>query len=1525
MSRNALDRMKAQGKAKSKENRVKRREEDMKRYGRNGHSASDKAYINGNYAKVASNKAYGYREGIKKGEIVRGTDTDWLLDGNIYRTTKVNENKSWKNYKSSTPKKSYKLFSSSDEDANTFKDHLNTLKLDGIKTAKENQRTGKHIGNAFEYIKGGAKDFILDPVVDAIKGTDYLGSTTVAGIAGLAEDSGNVFKAIADPERDLKYYSKGKSYIKENLKSNFDSLNKTGGGQSLSKYLHDARERGYEENYNLLKEQGRYEDAEQYKKNYESETPTATKALNVTGFVGDLLAPSTLENMAVGVGKGLVKNTAKSFKDMIKGTADISTAILPEETAKLMSKAKKYTGKGSGASDDVFYAGKKNATAIDNKLDNQYSKALGRVKDKVKKDPNTPNLGKFIDVLENSSYKGKQTSIDGRTLNKKYTQTKDGYVPQQIRSVADEINNVVNGRTGVKAKSQQFSMFGKDGTMNSYIDNIQNPNARYERVFNKYSNDIDALADKLDSMKPENADLMYDYLRKEQPQVYEQLVKGSDEIDEVIHGSARLKGYETEVKTKADKQYFGTKNVREFSNINKVDDVSKLNENYNKFNLERMFNQNNTSINPIKSRMSIEQGKNAYKQGVNNYLANISDLDYNGLKQSLNALEGISKMPKNTPVYKKVDILNDMLFDGQKVIRDNIPTKTLDGFVNYLEDNINFNMANKLGDKSFVKKDGSIFNLHDIDGKLRDISGESSKFAPALTDILFEDKMSDIASKLQVPNKKVLTDRRNELQTLKKQRVLTTDEFYELQDVKDKIDAWDKMYKEVANMGDEYIEYAQKTYGKANNTKGYNDMVDELAEKQGKLDGSKGKEREVIDSITNREVGSPRHQQASAGGVGEVSIPNRTTQETKALQKKVDTIRKALNLPSTKPVNVKLTKGQKLKDLPPVKENLAHLRKTIQKEVKYMFENPDKYEHFEEGFKQIKLGYVNTLRGLGVPDEKYFHKVTALQDELKSKMNKILEGGSENTPLLKMELQKLASRVDETFNNLDDVILDSINDVNVKTLGDINTTPNKLNNPFDEILNKVDEVDGFEKFNEDLNVEDSKNILKQIKNKSDKPRERATIDPRTEERLKYYENKLNLPKEQTLDELEFNIPGVDEDGVIKDLTNKIDNIENTPKNKSNNTVENPFYDSYKRWLNSYKKGLTVYNPGWHVQNYFQNKGQNYLALGLDAFKPQTDAKNVLKQINGEKFKDKLIWDNKSNKAYTIDEIAKLAQDFNVVDGLGEDVKNARGIFSNVENYIDNTPLMKRLEKNEQTARLHHFIKQIEKGMSPEDASKSVNKYLFDYSKKNNVDKVIGDYIDPFWTFHKNNARLMYTSGLEHGDKIAKINRATSGLEEGIPKEQVQNEEYKYGKTQLPYANLKDDVNKDDYNYLYKQNVMPDFEGAFALNQDDLENKLNPIVRLLLQQSRGEGNFGNKIVEDEAGFDEITKDERVKEVISELNPFMPNLVKTINSQINRKEREKNEKQGEEITDKQILHDWINYITGNKGNWYRNLDM
>ena len=42
----------------------------------------------------------------------------------------------------------------------------------------------------------------------------------------------------------------------------------------------------------------------------------------------------------------------------------------------------------------------------------------------------------------------------------------------------------------------------------------------------------------------------------------------------------------------------------------------------------------------------------------------------------------------------------------------------------------------------------------------------------------------------------------------------------------------------------------------------------------------------------------------------------------------------------------------------------------------------------------------------------------------------------------------------------------------------------------------------------------------------------------------------------------------------------------------------------------------------------------------------------------------------------MDDIAKLAQEFGVIDGLGEDVRNARGIFPRLENKVDNSGFMK---------------------------------------------------------------------------------------------------------------------------------------------------------------------------------------------------------------------------------------------------------
>ena len=1597
-------------------------------------SKSDENYIKGNYTKSVNQTVYGVKKNLAEGQKVHGYGDDYIdtkgmkrsryvkkqngenpyeakyayqtgkpkyvkggtkADGTKYdgfysnkRLLKDYEKESYKNTgtlnnKEYMPKQKYALMSSHKWDnAEKFSDHLNTKVWDGIETAKANQRKGKHISNALEYVKGGAKDVIFDPAMDFMKSIGAIGSYGLAGIAGVAEDSGNLAKAVADPKRDYKYYSQGRNNLKENLKANKEELDKTGFGKYMGSFLSEAKTRADEGQIRFLEDTGRHSDAIEYKKQIEENKKRDTNLLNVTGFVMDLLAPTIVEDKVVDVVKGLGKNTAKSFKELKNGTANLATGIVPEETAKLMANSKKYAGKGNkvtGASDDVFYSGKKGKTATDKLLDNQFEKTMDNVKDVVKKNPNTSNLGKFLDTLDNKPLKGTQRSIDGRTLNKKYTQTKDGYIPNLMNSV-DEVDNIVKGKA-----NGQYSMFGKDGSMNAYIDNIQNPYARYEKVINKYGDDIEGLVNKIDSMSSHNADATLDYLRKTRPEVYEQVVKGSDEITDMIESTTRRRGYEAQQKIKDDNRYFNTKDV----NTPKFSAEELAKQKYIKENNYKLLKD---VFNPkfVDNVGNIKEREGLLRTGVKNFAQKISTLAEGSLEEASVQIKNAKYLVDKGEIgaHEVSKMLNDLFFDGKDVVRRNVTPRHANQLLDYVDDMI-------------VKQANGVLEEFDSLGNKIPVGEGARKISASLTDYRYDEKMSNLASNFGVKNKAELTDRYKELQTKKRTRPLNTEEFYEYKELGEKIAKWDDEYKNVKYMSDEYDDYAKKVYGKKDGTEGYKEALDELADsgknkrlsyeefvaqqntsktaldktldsKEWKkevnkrwkeynldLDGAtdernlelvrgekmRNQLRENSSSIKNDNVGqNSRARQELASDVGEHLIPKYTTQDLqkiKDIQKRTNTIRKALNLPETKPMKVKLTNGQKLGDLPPVRENLAHLKKTIQKEIRYMFENPDKYGHFEEGFKQIKQGYVNTLRGYGVPDDKYFHKVVALQDELKGKMNDILKGGTENTPLLKMELQKLANRVDETFKGFDDVVLDKINNTNIKTFDDVVTDLNKTKNPFDEFLSNVnktdDYVDDFERVIEQENIKHSEELRKKLGQNSNTPKKRAEIDPRTEERLKYYEDKLNLPEPKSLlDDIELP-PGVDEDGVIQDLTKAFNNKSNkipsfkqfkeTISNKMPNYKDNEIYDMYKSWLNSYKKGLTVYNPGWHVQNFFQNKGQNYLALGADALLPQTEARNILKQINGKGGKGGVVKNVKTNQTYSYDEIGKLAQELGVVDGLGEDVRNARGIFPRLEKQIDNSPIMKWLETNEQTARLNHFVKQIERGMSPDDASKSVNKYLFDYSKKNKVDDFMGDFVDPFWTFHKNNARLMYGSMFEHPGKINSIIRGTKGLENGIPEEQRQNEEFKYGKIQKPYANLTDSVNGDQYNYLYKQNMFPNVEDAIPFERDDIENKMNPLVRMLMQQSRGEGNFGNKIVEEgeKPGWNEITKEQRIKEVLMDLNPFMPNLVKTLGSEKNRQQKSDEDKQSQKITDKQILMDWINYITGNKGNWYRNLDL
>ena len=419
----------------------------------------------------------------------------------------------------------------------------------------------------------------------------------------------------------------------------------------------------------------------------------------------------------------------------------------------------------------------------------------------------------------------------------------------------------------------------------------------------------------------------------------------------------------------------------------------------------------------------------------------------------------------------------------------------------------------------------------------------------------------------------------------------------------------------------------------------------------------------------------------------------------------------------------------------------------------------------------------------------------------------------------------------------------------------------------------------------------------------------------------------NIMNDDTVEQIASDI----EDNPISELIKRVQEEElfedfngDIVPQKGSNPIEtklpyesDKLYQGYKAFLNSWKKGLTIYNPGWHVQNFFQNKGQNYLGLGSDAFSSQKKARDVLKRINGQAG-DEVLVKGANNKMYTTDELADWAKKLGIAEGWGTSTSKVHGIMPGLEAGVENSKLMKKLLESEQTARLHHFIKKLERGEDLEGATKSVNKYLFDYGRKSKADKVASDFIDPFWTFHKNNARLLLSQGLENPAKTGNIIRAHRELDKMSEDDRSNSMSRDY---QLPFGSFKDEVNGDDYDYQFNENFLPSLDEAIPIEGKDVKSKMNPLLRILTDELQGVDTWGNKVVDGEAGWNETSRKDRNAQIVQELNPFMNPLVKTLVKVHGRQEKADDGTQSQSTSDKQMLMDWIAYITGNKGNYYR----
>lgn len=1541
----AYDKFIKKANAEARQNRVNRVVKRTAPYGR-GLGKSHKQYIAGDLMSSAKNTAYGYKmNNIKPLDQFTGGQDPYLhkqqQEGkNPYEFkyvytgiptwvkggTSANGNKYkgfWSRNRMATDEEkdlykktgnldfnkakddtSYAVMRSHNSDANTFREHLNTPVLDGIDVAKKRVNNG---GSKFEYLKGFLKDVVADPVFDVLKTLDYGESALTGGIGGVIEESRNMFDSIAD--NDIKKVDFSRPI--KNAQESIEHSNKTGWGKSMSQFFSEAVDRRDDRELERLKSlpQDAYTKL-QIKNIKDKQNNKANKMFEtVMGFAGDIGSPIHLGTGAVRVGKKVTGDTINSFNDLRKGTADLSLGIVPKNVReanqkKAMQMARKnmeeFASKKTSNVLDTLHETKPmndmklfNDNVLEHSLNKGFNKAMDNDIDKViKSNPSTQNLGSFLDDIK-----------------------------PQNSPIIDDFENIF------EASDVSNSKLGKE-------------------LFFK----------KIDNLPDKESDEILDWLSSYNPKVYDEYLNASDDISNVVNDAIQINN----INTKADNNLVNNfnKNAQHISQKPKYDyaKIDKMTEENAIEKIARLFDESAPET----------KLKNNYhrKDKFEKTIRNLSDDIYNGkldaedLSKTIQDIKG-----KDVPTKIKREYINNKLFNGEEVISANVGNKSIDDLIDSIDDVVNLRRVTdtykttgeilpvKLSDstKSFLKLTddinvkGSKVNgiVNDSPEELLETLNKSIiNRSRALTDERYADKLqlmarkfgydnySDVTksidklklelkeldklpySKETVTKKLEISGNLKRLNELKKNRDsmwskiknLTEDDFDKLvsskypEHMKDMKSFSHKsnQFKEIQNLSNEKnVNKAiddllkEKPVDRNNFVKNVEDSRSHRNPTYDAETGKKGKQTyEKENPYQSNDFTDNMYKPKDAIEEGYIKAERDEIFKQQRLYEELADLHKELDipLPKVKNSNVKISSEQKLGKIPDVSHNTSGLKKVIENEMEMMYKNPTKYEKHKDTLKNMKKEFVNALRSYGVKDEQYFKKVKALQDDLDSyykelnKPSSIVKKSSEGgqgVPKLGMNLQLLADRINKGLNDLD-----------IKNVEKVSKKGDKYVNGFDEFNQRTNKV-GFEL-------------------KSSKPEESLVKELGDEQEMYDIINKIGKKyggedvKPPSFDEFKSNFKQGDK---MKYEDSKI-------------------YDIYKRWLNTWKKGLTVYNPGWHIQNFFQNKGQNYLALGSDAFGSQKNARKLLDYLQGGKNKVNDVVDLKNGKIYSGDDLKALVKRNKVVNSQTNDIIESRGVIPPLETKIDNSWWMKKLGHSEDTARLHHFLKQLERGMSPEDATKSVNKYLFDYDKKSKFDKVIGDFVDPFWVFHKNYAKLLGSSAIENPSAINNILRAERGLETGLAENDRNNTSKQWDFIQSPYNSFKDDKNGKIYDFLYKQKLMPRIQDAIPTNMDEVENKLNPILRLALQQSRNEGNFHNKVVDkDKAGWNEVTKKDRNKEIALELNPFINSFAKAVKNSNKRQKSADEGKQSQSTSDKQAFYDWVQFITGFKGNYYK----
>jgi hypothetical protein len=225
-----------------------------------------------------------------------------------------------------------------------------------------------------------------------------------------------------------------------------------------------------------------------------------------------------------------------------------------------------------------------------------------------------------------------------------------------------------------------------------------------------------------------------------------------------------------------------------------------------------------------------------------------------------------------------------------------------------------------------------------------------------------------------------------------------------------------------------------------------------------------------------------------------------------------------------------------------------------------------------------------------------------------------------------------------------------------------------------------------------------------------------------------------------------------------------------------------FFQIYDKMTHLLKLNMTTVVPSFHIRNEFSNQFQSWLAVGRDAlnYKFKLQALKAIKNRGSREMKDRFnitmpdgtVKSMEWNEAYELAKVRGVIDEGFFAKDIGAEAMTT-GVLPKVPAKFDPTDsenfLLYRKGAEiggytENTSRFTHFVAMLRQGKTADEASESVNKFLFDYSDLTTFEKTIMKRIFPFYTWLRKNARLQLSQMLEQPEKYRHVGKILQGIE-----------------------------------------------------------------------------------------------------------------------------------------------------------------